>query len=485
VKEQLSRHPTGDLYLPLVDRQMHVTREEFTAAAQPYLDRTVAYTKQLLAEAGVAAVDVFLVGGSSRIPLAATLLHRALGVAPTICDQPELVVAEGALHAVPPGPPPPSPPPPGVPPSGPVQPSPGGKPVRPRILVAAGLVLAVAVTLGIVRPWQQSPATTAGNQLSRTGPASATTSARAGSLPLVGHSGFVYSAAFSRDGVLATAGGDRTVRLWDVAKRQTLGDPLSGHTDLVNAVAFNPAGTILASAGADGTVRLWDVPRRQPLGAPLTHVNSRVMALAFSPDGTTLATVATGRDTEAGSLLLWDVDTRRTLGNSLTSYPIGSSPLYAVAFSPDGRVLATGDNDNKLRLWDVAGRRPLGEPLTGHTNPVYGVAFNHDGTMLATASADHTVRLWEVPGRRPLGAALTGHTDLVNAVAFNHDGSILASASDDGTVRLWDVARRTPLNAPLAGHRGAVNTVAFNREGTALVSAGDDGTARLWDNAGR
>jgi WD40 repeat protein/actin-like ATPase involved in cell morphogenesis len=485
LKEQLSRHSTGELYLPLVDRQIHVTREEFTAAAQPYLDRTVVYTKRLLAEAGVSAVELFLVGGSSRIPLAASLLHRALGVAPTICDHPELVVAEGALHAVPPSAPPLSVLPPSVPPPEPAQPSPGSKAVWPRLLVATGLVLAVVVTLAIVRPWQRPPATTTGNQPTPTGPASAARSARVGSLALVGHSGFVYGAAFSRDGVLATASGDRTVRLWDVAKRQPLGDPLSGHTDLVNAVAFNPGGTILASAGADGTVRLWDVPRREPLGTPLSHVNSRVMALAFSPDGRTLATVATGRDTKAGALLLWDVNTRRSLGDSLTAYPVGSSPLYAVAFSPDGRTLATGDNDNQLRLWDVASRRPLGEPLTGHTNPVYGVAFNHDGTIAATASADHTVRLWDVPGRRPLGAALTGHTGLVNAVAFNNDGSVLASASDDGTVRLWDVARRMPLNAPLAGHSGAVNTVAFNGEGTALASAGDDGTARLWDNAGR
>jgi alpha-glucoside transport system substrate-binding protein len=104
VKEQLSRHPTGDLYLPLVDRQVHLTRGEFEAAARPLLDRTVTLTLRVLGEAGVAPEDVggvFLVGGSSRIPLAATLLHRALRIAPTIVDHPELVVAEGALHVEP------------------------------------------------------------------------------------------------------------------------------------------------------------------------------------------------------------------------------------------------------------------------------------------------------------------------------------------------------------------------------------------------
>jgi molecular chaperone DnaK (HSP70) len=101
VKEQLSRHATGELYLPLVDSQIHLTREEFTKAAHPHLQRTATFTLHLLTQAGIPPQEiagVFLVGGSSRIPLAATLLHRTLRIAPTVLDQPELVVAEGALH---------------------------------------------------------------------------------------------------------------------------------------------------------------------------------------------------------------------------------------------------------------------------------------------------------------------------------------------------------------------------------------------------
>jgi molecular chaperone DnaK (HSP70) len=104
VKEQLSRHSSSDLYLPLIDRQIHLTRDEFEKAAGPYLERTAALTRSVLTREGVPPEDiagVFLVGGSSRIPLAATLLHRALRIAPTVLDQPELVVAEGALHAEP------------------------------------------------------------------------------------------------------------------------------------------------------------------------------------------------------------------------------------------------------------------------------------------------------------------------------------------------------------------------------------------------
>ncbi|MET7401568.1 Hsp70 family protein [Dactylosporangium sp. NPDC005572] len=102
VKEQLSRRPSAELHVPLVDADVHVTRAEFEALARPYLERTTSLTATVLRSVGVAPDDlagVFLVGGASRVPLAATLLHRALRVAPTTLDQPELVVAEGALRA--------------------------------------------------------------------------------------------------------------------------------------------------------------------------------------------------------------------------------------------------------------------------------------------------------------------------------------------------------------------------------------------------
>ncbi|MEV4754852.1 Hsp70 family protein [Micromonospora sp. NPDC049559] len=103
-KEQLSRHATAPLHVPLVERDFHLTREEFEAAARPHLARTVELTRAALRSAGVAREQIgglFLVGGSSRVPLAATLLRRELGIAPTVIDQPELVVARGGLYADP------------------------------------------------------------------------------------------------------------------------------------------------------------------------------------------------------------------------------------------------------------------------------------------------------------------------------------------------------------------------------------------------
>ncbi|MFH2006765.1 MAG: WD40 repeat domain-containing protein [bacterium] len=284
---------------------------------------------------------------------------------------------------------------------------------------------------------------------------------------LQAHEGGAMAVRFSPDGsTVATAGDDRTVKIWDVAGGRLV-RTLSGSA---TTLSFSRDGRLLATAGEDRNVWLWD-PLSGQVRAVLRGHQKSVRGVQLGPRGRLLASVSADK-----TLRLWRLSAvasgRRVDGHA--------AQVNGVSFSPDGRLLATASYDQTVRLWDVSSGRTI-RVLRGHRGTVGEASFSPDGKLLATAGNDRTIQLWEVKtgrGRR----ILHGHQGAVWSVAFHPRGQLLASTSYDGTVRLWEVDTGTP-RATLRGHRGMVLGVTFSPDGTLLASSGSDRTIRLWDAA--
>jgi WD40 repeat protein len=205
------------------------------------------------------------------------------------------------------------------------------------------------------------------------------------------------------------------------------------------------------------------------LAQTLSGHSNYVLSVAFSPDGKVLASGSYDKTIE-----LWEVAT----GRKITSLTGHSNYVLSVAFSPDGRVLASGSFDKTIKLWEVATGREINS-LSGHSNVVFYVAFSPDGKVLASGSGDKTIKLWEVATGREINT-LSGNSFSVYSVAFSPDGKVLASGSSDKTIKLWEVATGREINT-LSGYSDTVSSVAFSPDGQVLASGSYDKTIKLWE----
>ena len=289
----------------------------------------------------------------------------------------------------------------------------------------------------------------------------------------------IYSVTYNQQGtVLASAGGDGSVRLWNPVTGRQVGPAMAGAGGAnVSDVVFNRAGTLLATAGDNGTVRLWNPADQQRVGTVMTATDGGgpVLGIALDPTGTLLASA--GGD---GSVRLWNTATQRQVG---LITPAAGAPVSGIAFSPDGSSLATADETGRVRLWNTATHAQMGTTIpAGPAGPV-GVTFNRAGTLLATAAVNGTVRLWDTGTGRQFGTTIVADKGSAVPVSFNPSGTRLATGSSDGSVRLWDTATQRQVGTMITatGDKDSVRDMAFNPAGTVLAAAGGDGIIRLWN----
>ncbi len=296
--------------------------------------------------------------------------------------------------------------------------------------------------------------------------------------------------------------------------RRSAWQTIPGHTNTVQALAIHPSGRLIASASHDTSVRIWDLDKRS--GSRLgNHPQAPLLSVVYSPDGALLAS----SDTKSGQVRLWDAQTR-TLIDEIGFGGEGEIPVWGLAFDPGSRYLAMG-GPRLVRIWDTRDKK-WAYTRRAHAGQIYQVAFSPDGRCLATASQN--VRVWDwrankllydLPGHgmrtsdlafSPDGKllasggrdgmirvhsleagqcefTLNAHQLSVTSVHFSPDSERLASAGEEGDMHVWSVKQRRRLFT-LHGHSGGVWDLAYLPDGTRLVSAGSDFMVRVWDAAG-
>jgi WD40 repeat protein len=255
--------------------------------------------------------------------------------------------------------------------------------------------------------------------------------------------------------------------------------PKAGHKKAIQALAYSPK-TGLFAVGSYASVQLIDAATRQPRGN-LEGIAGKVNALVFSPDGATLF-VAAGDAGIGGIAYQWRVGdpAHPELARKFEGH---KDALYALALSPDGKTLATGSYDQKIKLWNVETGAEI-KTLSGHNGAIYGLSFRPDGKVLASASADRTVKLWDVASGKRLDT-FSQPLKEQTAVAFAPDGKTVAAGGVDNRIRVWGVSANAeegtnPLRFTRYAHEGAILNLIFSADGSLIASSAADRTVKLW-----
>ena len=295
----------------------------------------------------------------------------------------------------------------------------------------------------------------------------------------IAHKDGVSALSVSPDGkLLATAGNDGTLKLWDARELKVLAT-LKGHDGPVNAVAFSPDGQFLASGGKDRTIRIWNVAEKKEAGPPLIGHTVSVSALAWGPDSTHLAS-GTGNPDSDGEVRLWDVTARK---EEKLLFPKQHPAVNCLAYSSDGQFVAVGNSHGSTGLVIETASGNVHDKFHMGAGWVQAIGFSPDSKMLAFGTAGHKVYLRDVASKKPL-RTLTGHQSQVESLAWTPDGTSLATGDIGGNIKLWDPATgKERLTQNLDGTR--VTTLQFNSDGTTLFSGHGKGHVCRWQGSQR
>jgi len=293
--------------------------------------------------------------------------------------------------------------------------------------------------------------------------------------------GRVTALAFSRDGSRLAAGlQDRGLTVWEVAT----GRIFAHYTDQDGPVVFvDFCLDGKALVGCEGTTVLWTRPLDQP--GPrrlLPGVESQINSVCLSSDGRLLAAAARNQP-----VIIWNL----SAGTKERFYLANNRSVDQVEFTPDNKSLILGCKDRQIRVWRFLDTPDLKRSLAGHQKEAWALTFSPDGSLLASGSDDHTIKLWDVDSEREL-LTLTGHSQTVTALAFFHEGDRLASVSLDGKVILWDLTRTGPdrrqvlaSSSVLHAYDDRLRAVSVSSDDQHLAAAGSKGLIHICDVAER